>query len=166
MLSSHSFTRTAASWLHEKSMHECLSGGPGTLEVFQGPGSTSSTMTSIKPSANILPGTLGSLKSTGVGDIYWIPPVVNFPGVDSVLADSRGICLPSKQPLPKTTRALKRESRRYGRNFPWRFELAVLGTVVAEEDAKSYRGKYSNRLESFTLGSTTSVRVWGDVLRR
>ena len=68
-------------------MHECLSGGPGTLEVFQGPGST---MTSIKPSANILPGTLGSLKSTGVGDFYWIPSVVNFPGVDSVLADSRG----------------------------------------------------------------------------
>ena len=69
MLSSHSLTRTAAGWLYEKSMHECPSGGLGTLEVYQGAGST---MTSMTPSANILPGTLGSLKRTGVGDLYWI----------------------------------------------------------------------------------------------
>ena len=39
---------------------------------------------------NILPGTLGSLKSTGDSGSYWIPSMVNFPWVDSILGDSRG----------------------------------------------------------------------------
>jgi len=88
MLSSHSFTRTAAGWLYEKFMHRCLSRGTGTLEVLQGPSSTLGM--SMTPSKNILPGMLGSLKSAGLSDFYWIPSVVNFPGVDNVLGDSEG----------------------------------------------------------------------------
>lgn len=42
-------------------------------------------------STRLLPGTAAALKSTDVSDgFYWIPSVIDFPGIDGVLGDSKG----------------------------------------------------------------------------
>ena len=166
MLSPHSFTRTAAGWLHEKSMHECLSGGQGTLELFRG---TSSPEMSTPSSGNILPGTLGGLRSVGDGGFYWIPSIANFPGVDSVLGDCSGNLFTFQATIAESHTSPEAGLEKVWAELPpvvrtrrtWYFAIVT----QTEEDAERYRAKFSNLLGSFRVGRTTSVRVLGGVLR-
>ena len=167
MLSPHSFARTAAGWLHEKSMHGCLSEGTGTLELFQG---TSSPEMSPPSSDNILPGTLGSLKSVGDGGFYWVPSIANFPGVDSVLGDCSGNLFTFQATIAESHTSPEAGLEKVWAELhplvrtrrTWYFAIVT----QTEEDAERYRVKFSNLLGSFRVGRSTSVRVLGGVLRR
>ncbi|KAJ6491758.1 hypothetical protein C8R47DRAFT_1214552 [Mycena vitilis] len=63
-------------------VHNKMSGGV-ELRLFR-----ESEERSIRTTTNVLPGTAGTLKrNTGAASFYWIPSVVNFPGVDGVFGD-------------------------------------------------------------------------------
>ena len=160
MLSSHSFTRTKAGWLHELSMHRCLSRGPRTLKVFQDPNS-SMRMT---PSTNLLPGTLRGLKIARDRDFYWLPSVVNFPGVDSVLGDSSWnlftlqatIAGDHKSPQEGITKVWENLSPAVRNGRIWHY----VTVTRMEADAEKYRAQFSESLENFRLGRDKPTRVW------
>ena len=134
-------------------MHKCLSWGPGALEVFQGPSSTMS----MTPSKNILPGMLGSLKHTGHSEFYWIPSVVNFPGVDSILGDSRGNLFTLHATIAEDPMSPEAGIKRV-----WVELLLVVQTrctwhyitvTKTEAEAAMYRVRFSTLLKSFRLDS-------------
>lgn len=86
-LSSHSITRAAAGWQHEKQMHTCLIDcALGSLTICQGP-----RKQEMPPWGNLLPGTLASLRAVNAREsFYWIPAAMNLPGIDAILGDNLG----------------------------------------------------------------------------
>ena len=117
---------------------------------------------------DLLPGTLAGLQSAGVGDFYWIPSVVNFPGVDSVLGDRNGNLSTFQASIAKDHKSPEAGIKRVWVELPSAVRTSRTWYCVVvtqtEEGAESYRVKFSNWLESFRLDSTTSVRIWGGVL--
>jgi len=163
LLSSHSVTRTAAGWIHEKCMHKRLSTGGADLLIFQG-----STQKSIRPSTLLLPGTLAGLGQADISkSFYWMPSVSNFPGIDSVLGNKDGqiytlqatIARNHKSPIDGIVKVWEQFPSAVQRQCTWHF-VAVTNT---EQAAKSYMKKYSQRLASFELGGRP-VQVWSCVL--
>ena len=167
MLSSHSFTRTTAGWFHEQSMHRRLTRGPETLKIFEDPNSGMH----MTPSTKILPGTLRGLNTVDdSGAFYWLPSVVNFPGVDSVLGDINGnlftlqatIAGDHKSPEKGIRKVWNNLSAAVRQNRTW-FYVTVTTT---EADAEKYRAQFSKELENFTLGKNKSVWVCSCVLHQ
>ena len=121
----------------------------------------------MRASTNILPGTLGGLKSARDSDFYWIPSVVTFPGVDSVLGDSNGNLFTFQATIADDHRSPEAGIKKvWAELLPevrtrrvWHY-VAVTKT---EAEAETW-ARFSTLLKSFTLGSGTSVRVCGGVL--
>ena len=125
-------------------------------------------MMNMTPSTNILPGTLGGLKGARDSDFYWVPSVVNFPGVDGLLGDSNGNLFTFQ-----ATIAVGHTSPEAGIKKVWAKLLPEVRTRRAwhyvvvtktKAEAETYRARFSTSLKAFTLGSGTSVQVCGGVL--
>ena len=135
---------STAGGLHENSMHECLSGGQGTLEVFQG---LNSARMNMKASTNILPGMLGGLKSARDSNRYLFTFQATI--ADDHTSPEAGIKKVWAELLPEV------RTRRV-----WHYVVVTKTKAQAE----TYRVRFSTLLKSFTLGSGTSVQVCGGVL--
>ena len=161
-LSSHSITRTAAGWVHEKQMHQLLGTSEKKVRIFR-----ASEERHMQASRTILSGTEDSLKEVDVNDsFYWIPGRANFPGVDSVLGDTEGNVY-----ILQATIAARHGSPREGIQRVWRsFKLEVRVNrvwhfvVFAETDqtARQHVLRFSNSLGNLKLGlARVPVHVWG-----
>jgi hypothetical protein len=85
-LSPHALTKASADWAHEKLTHDRLGLDRAVLKIFR-----DTSEKTIQPSSRLLSGTLTGLEKAGVSDsFYWIPSVVNIPGVDGVLGNTDG----------------------------------------------------------------------------
>jgi hypothetical protein len=165
-LSSHALTRTAAGWVHEKSMHEHLGLGGTDLRILQG-----NSEKHMQPSTRLLPGTLASLKEVGANDsFYWIPSVANFPGIDGVLGDTDGNVYTVQATIASTHVSPEEGIKKVWQQFDpairtrrtWHFVIITDSILLAEE----YRNKFSKKLDEFTLGSARAqVQVWVCALR-
>jgi hypothetical protein len=165
-LSSHALTRTAAGWAFEKLVHIRLGVNGRALKIFH-----DSIHVIVEPATNtrILHGTVGSLKQVGVSDaFYWIPSVVNFPGVDSVLGTSDGRVF-----TVQTTIADRHDDPMDGIKKVWdSFERGVreartwyfVVVTDTEQLATSLVKEFSRKMVGFTLGQgrgRSPVQVWG-----
>ena len=160
LLSSHSLTRTSAGWVHERLMHQLLATSGETFSIFRGP-----TKHNMQASLKILSGTAASLKKAGANDsFYWIPAIVNFPGIDSVLGDSSGNVYTFQ-----ATIAEKHSDPRAGIQKVWdNFKREVRDKrswhcVIFAEDkqaADRHVDVFSDYLNGLTLGGAP-VQVWG-----
>jgi hypothetical protein len=163
VLSLHASTRTAAGWAHERLMHERLLLGGEALSIFQG------TLTKpIQSATRFLPGTLASLKLPGPKDpFYWIPSVVNFPGIDSVLGDADGHVYTIQATIANQHKGPKQGIQKVWDQFrpdvrrsrTWHFVVVTNSTAAAEE----YVERFRKELRVFKLGQAT-VQVWACVL--
>ncbi|KAJ6519307.1 hypothetical protein C8R45DRAFT_806234 [Mycena sanguinolenta] len=166
LLSTHSLTRTATGWMHEKAMHErMMEGRP--IEV-QGQNQKSSTPITMPTSSNFLCGTLGGLKNVrSSASFYWLPSVVNFPGIDAVLGDLQNIWTFQSttgdthvDPTPgirKAWEVIAAECRQRCWN------LVVVGDD--EGQVKTVLDKFSWDLANFTLGEgKKKISLWWCVL--
>jgi hypothetical protein len=159
-LSSHSLTRGAAGWLHEKSMHDRLGMGAAHLSIFRG-----STKKNMRSSNRLLPGTLNGLKKAGVADsFYWIPSAVNFPGVDSVLGDTDGHVY-----TIQATIADKHTSPVQGIEMVWKnFKPAIRTSrtwhFVIVTDSEEAAGEYVKKFSKELRGFKPPVQVWACAL--
>ena len=164
-LSWHSLTRTAAGWLHEVAVHKHLSRGNPPLAISPATGPSSE----ILPSSRLLQGTLQGLGEAKHDDsFYWIPSVVNFPGVDSVLGQSDGelfviqatIARDHKSPeegIKKVWGALNNDARTRRR---WHFVIVTDASGVPRQ----LMGKLSKDVRGLELG--VPIRVWSCVYVR
>jgi hypothetical protein len=165
-LSSHALTRTAADWLFEKSVHIHLGVDGGALKIFH-----DSIHAILQPATNtrVLHGAVDSLKQVGVSDaFYWIPSVVNFPGVDSVLGTSDGRVF-----TVQTTIAARHDDPIEGIKKVWDpFEIGVreertwhfVVVTDTEQLATSLVKELSGKIVGFTLEQgrgRSPVQVWG-----
>jgi hypothetical protein len=67
-------------------MHRILCTSEETFSIFRG-----STTRGMQASLNVLTGTVNALKKVAAKEsFYWMPAIVNFPGIDSVLGDTSG----------------------------------------------------------------------------
>ncbi|EIM87880.1 uncharacterized protein STEHIDRAFT_155243 [Stereum hirsutum FP-91666 SS1] len=86
-ISMHSLTKSAAGWAHEIRVHHHLCGAKGALTIFR----DDLTTQNMVPSSHLLAGTVSGLKHSGaLESFYWIPSVIDFPGIDGVLGDIKG----------------------------------------------------------------------------
>lgn len=164
--SSNSLTRTAAAWGFEIRVHKHLYTAGVDLDIFGADG----LRMKMRPSPKLVPGTAAGLKSTSARDsFYWMPSVMNFPGIDGVLGDTEGnifavqttIADDHRTPddgLRRTWKELEDHARE-GRTW----HLVVVGDTPRA--VNGLVAKFSRHLEHFTLGlSRVHVQVWGYVL--
>jgi hypothetical protein len=145
-------------------MHERLLGG-ANLTIFH-----EAIGMAMRPFTSLLTGTENGLKEVDVADsFYWIPSVVNFPGVDGVLGDTEGhvytiqatIARDHKSPIEgikKVWQAIPSEIRT---SRTWHYVVVAKTQRAAER----YVELLSKKLRNFTLGQTcVPVQVWACVL--
>ncbi|KAE9410777.1 hypothetical protein BT96DRAFT_237712 [Gymnopus androsaceus JB14] len=161
---SHSFTRTAAGWLHEQNMHSRMCASGLALDIF-----ADSKSMQMQPSSLLLSGTTASFNHRGVTrSFYWIPSAINFPGIDAVLRDRKNlfalqasIANDHKTPLEGIQKVWKEASSTIQKNCTWHF------VIIAENisTAKSLRAKFLKELDGLMLGNArVPVQVWYCVL--
>lgn len=167
-LSMHSLTRCAAGWAHEMRVHRHLCGAKGALTIFR----DDLTTQNMVLSAHLLAGTVSGLKHSGaLESFYWIPSVIDFPGIDGVLGDINGniyavqatIAGEHKSPgdgLRKIWDNLKPDVRK---DRCWHFVLAANDHAVAEKLVEEW-----SDLEQCEVGQggelNIPLRVWGCVV--
>ena len=159
-LSWHSLTRTAAGWAHELKMHKYLSCWSPPLTITQ----TSGPASEMQPSSRLLRGTLDRLGEVKLNDaFYWIPSVINIPGVDSVLGQSDG-----KLFIIQATIADDHKSPKEGMNKVWQ----ALGNdtrrrrewhLVIVTDTTGTAESLVNKVSRDLIGFEVDVQVWGCV---
>ncbi len=163
-LSTHALTRSAAGWVHEKSMHSRLTSGGYALSIFQG-----TTQKEMKPSSRLLPGTLTGLKQVGFTDsFYWMPSVANFDGVNGVLGDEDGnvytvqatIATEHKGPEKGIKKVWDKVHPAVRTRRTWHYVIVTDNKQAAD----AYVKEWSKKLLNFKLGLATHVQVWGCVL--
>lgn len=165
-LSSHSLTRTAAGWKYEKDVHRRLStAGAPPLTIFN-----HDRNMQMRPSAELVPGTVDGLKHTSASKaFYWMPSVMNWEGIDGILGDTDNnlyavqATIASEYSNP--VKGLKQawlavdSSARASRHW----HLVVVGADVGVVDGLVKQ--YSGQLEGLKLGRDKGrVQVWGCVL--
>jgi hypothetical protein len=164
-LSSHPLTRGAAGWAHERLTHERLGMGGADLSIFHG-----LTESHMRPSTRLLPGTLAGLKEAGANDsFYWMPSVVNFPGVDGVLGDTDGHVYTIQATIASQHSSPKQGIKKVWDQFrseirtsrTWHFVVITDSKQTADEYLKTF----SEDLRNFTLGGV-HVQVWACALVR
>jgi hypothetical protein len=164
-LSSHSYTRAGAGWLHETSVHKRLSTEGAALTITRGP-----TEQHIQPSTHIIPGALASLKDVGSNDsFYWIPSMANFPGIDSILGDIDGNVYTIQATIADTHTSPVQGIKRVWEQFrpeirtsrTWHFVIITNSQNAADK----YVEVFSKQLRELTLGrGHTPVQVWACAL--
>lgn len=161
--SSHSLTRSAAGWLHEKRMHSRLSSGEALI-IFRGDESKE-----MPTSTQLLPGTASGIASSGSSDsFYWIPSVINFPGVDGVLGDIKGNLYAVQATIARDHKSpvdgLRLVWENVGQDLRGRTWHLL---VVADSESAAHRlvTLFSKKVTNLTLGrERVRVEVWGCVL--
>ncbi|KAF9012132.1 hypothetical protein BDZ89DRAFT_916736, partial [Hymenopellis radicata] len=84
----HTLTRTWAGWRHEMNMHRHMC-TEGNIVHLYGIGKQGQ-MDLMSPN-RVLCGTESSLKcAPAAQSFYWMPSVVDFPGIDGILGDING----------------------------------------------------------------------------
>lgn len=168
-LSSHSLTRTAAGWKHEKDVHRRLStAGAPPLTIFNHDRTDNMQM---RPTSELVPGTADGLKHTSASKaFYWMPSVINWEGIDGVLGDTDNNLY-----AVQATIASEHSSPVKGLKQAWltvdsstrarrRWHLVVVGADVGVVDGLVKR--FSGQLEGVKLGRGHEgrVQVWGCIL--
>ena len=126
----------------------------------------------MRPSATLVPGTLARLKNINALDsFYWMPSVINLPGVDGVLGDAQGnlftvqatIANDHKSPADGIRKIWTGLATNVRRARTWHF--VIVGKAPASVDMLVK--KFSQDLQDFTLGGPprVGVQVWGYVGR-
>lgn len=168
-LSTHSLTKGAVGWAHEMRVHRRLcSVTKGSLPIFR-----DDHTQSMSPSSNLLSGTESGLKHPDVLDssFYWMPSVINFPGIDSVLGDTdqniyavqATVADKHKSPvegLQKIWNKLEPDARTHR---SWHFVLVTDNRTTAEKLMKDW-----SDLKHFEVGHPKveiPLSVWGCVVR-
>ncbi|KZV91207.1 hypothetical protein EXIGLDRAFT_693938 [Exidia glandulosa HHB12029] len=153
--SSHSFTRIAAGWAHEQQMHSRLATSSTPLIIFR-----DNQRASMVPSSTLLPGTKAALKrAKASSSFYWIPSVVNFPGVDGVLVTVDGdeknlyavqatIAEEHPSPVKGLREVWKQVDKEIRQTCRWNF------VVVADEEstATGYLRVFTEELQDVEFG--------------
>ncbi|KAE9397363.1 hypothetical protein BT96DRAFT_1036312, partial [Gymnopus androsaceus JB14] len=150
--SSHSFTRSSMGWLHEKKMHFCMCAGSEPFCIF---GDQQQLI--MQPSALLFPGMAAGIKYQGPSNsYYWLPSVMNFPGIDGVLGHERDIytlqastAADHGAPLDGILRIWDAVSPEVQKQCTWHF------VVIADDErtAETLRAKFAKQL--------VNVQVWG-----
>ncbi|KAJ7211278.1 hypothetical protein GGX14DRAFT_624098 [Mycena pura] len=165
-LSTHSFTKSPASWKFEMDMHRLLCGGGAAIIInkFSGFGEIFGQKMVMTPATELLPGTLNALASASSSDaFYWLPYVTNFPGIDGVLGDRDGNVFAVQStfnaehvgPEEGLVKAWTHMARDVRETRSWHF-VAVANTAAT---ARNLGRIMTKQLETFTLGKT-KVHVW------
>jgi hypothetical protein len=124
----------------------------------------------MQPSTNLLFGTAGSLKGAVLyTSFYWMPSVINFPGVDGVLGDIDGniyvvqatIAGEHGSPVEGLKSIWGTVSQRLRDLGIWRF--VVVANVKSTADRHAAR--FSDELKDVTFGrQKIHMEAWGCVL--
>ncbi|KAF6748261.1 hypothetical protein DFP72DRAFT_579937 [Ephemerocybe angulata] len=167
-LSSHSWTRDFASWAYEGVVHRRLGSGGAALPIYR-PGVEEKAMATT---SSLLPGTVSALMNAPRLDIpfYWMPSVVDLPGVDGVLGDGKGN-LYVVQAISRTE-----AHRSPVKGLQWTLQMVKNSlrdeghwyfVVVGDDRSMVDDGvdRFSTELEGVTFGRhNVRVEVWGCVL--
>lgn len=164
--SSHSYTRSSAGWLHERNMHAHMCSGENPLRIC-----SSSREADIQPSSVLLPGTGASLrcqKPSDASSFYWIPSVMNFPGIDGVLGVGKNIFTLQasiaedyRSPIEGIRRTWAAFSPDVQTNCTWH----VVVVADTQNTANNLRNQISNDLKDLRLGcAKVVVQVCGCAL--
>ena len=166
--SSHSFTRTAAGWGHENAVHRRLCSGGEALSISRANIADGHLM---RPSTNLLSGTASALKKAVLSTpFYWIPSVINFPGVDGVLSDIDGniyvvqatIAGEHGSPVQGLRSIWGTVDKSLRDSGVWRF--VVVADVKSTADR--HAAVFLNELKDVTFGhQRKQIEAWGCVLQ-
>lgn len=164
--SSHSLTRSPAGWLHEKNMHQRMCNGGPPLRIF----SSSGTM-DMQPASSLLPGTGASIQrqtASGSSSFYWIPSVMNFPGIDSVLGAGKDIFTLQASVAEKHGSPIDGIRKTWNAVSPVVREDCTWHVVIVSDTqarADGIRNQFLDDLKGLRLGpAKVVVQVWGCVL--
>jgi hypothetical protein len=139
----------------------------GRIELFRG----QDTML-MDTSTNLLNGTAGGLKTANSNDaFYWMPSVINFPGIDGVLGDANNNVFTLQASIAGEHRDLDDGIRKAWETMPqdhregrcWNFVLVCENKAHAE----LLLPKFSQQINKLKLGrKRVTVRLWACVLPR
>lgn len=124
----------------------------------------------MRPSTNLIPGTATGLKGIDVSDsFYWIPSVMDFPGIDGVLGDTERNILAVQTTIADGHRRPEGGLRRIWQNLEVNVRHGRTWHLVVVGDNDKAVGElveqFATELKNFTLGqSLIHVQVWGYVL--
>ncbi|EIM92703.1 uncharacterized protein STEHIDRAFT_164937 [Stereum hirsutum FP-91666 SS1] len=164
--SSHSLTRTTATWVFEKRVHNLLCRSGADMAIF----SADRQQMKMRPSTNLIPGTATGLKGMDVSDsFYWIPSVMDFPGIDGVLGNTERNIFAVQTTIADGHRRSEGGLRRIWQNLEVNVRHGrTWHLVVVGDNDKAVGGlveQFATELKNFTLGqSLIHVQVWGYVL--
>lgn len=146
-------------------MHKHLCTPGADLDIFEADG----LQMKMRPSPKLVPGTVAGLKSTGARDsFYWMPSVMNFPGIDGVLGDTEGNIFAVQTTIADDHRTPDDGLRRTWKELEDHARQGLTWHLVVVGDTpRAVNGlvEFSGHLKLFTLGlSRVHVQVWGYVL--
>jgi hypothetical protein len=163
--SKHSLTRVSAGWSHEIIVHHRLCSNGKPFPIFNA--DATSTM---PPSTHLLPGTARGLKGAEPNiPFYWMPSVVNLPGVDSVLGDGSGniyavqatIASDYSSPYKGLKKIWDTAGPSLQKQGVWHFVIAS----DTKSTADTHVAKFSQELKDKTFGpQKVCMKVWGCVI--
>ncbi|KAK7058389.1 hypothetical protein VNI00_002023 [Paramarasmius palmivorus] len=166
-LNSYSRTKTPNLWQRERNMHiRLMTGGPGDVLGIR---SLDGQEMQMMPSNRLLMGTAAGLKAAAhYESFYWIPSVIETPGIDGVLADTDNIYALQAAIMAEHGGSPKDGIRALWRHLDtdiresrtWHFVVVGLWNGVTE-----LMRMFEDHLASFTLGDRgIQIHVWGCVL--
>lgn len=150
----------------KKNMHARMCSGEHPLHIC-----SSSRDADMQPSSVLLPGTGASIrrqKPSDASSFYWIPSVMNFPGIDGVLSVGRdiftlqvSIAEDHRSPIEGIRRTWAAFSPDVRENCKWH----IVVVADTQNTANKLRNQFSNDLKDLRLGrANVAVQVWGCVL--
>ena len=162
-LSTHSLTRTAAGWQHEKNMHMQMLTDGKRYPIFNG--DNEFIITTAPPG---LVGTASALRDAVRNRsllFYWFPSVVNFPGIDGILVNGENIYLlqatiadTHRRPDAGLKKAWKTIGAASAQLYKWHFVMVTDKRGLAEK----YVRELGPHLPGVFLGENRhKVPVWG-----
>ncbi|KAF9012152.1 hypothetical protein BDZ89DRAFT_912053, partial [Hymenopellis radicata] len=159
-LSSHSLTRPGAGWRREMDMHRHMCTGGNVAHLY---GIGKQGQIDLMSSNRVLSGTESSLKcAPAVESFYWMPSVVDFPGIDGILGDVNGDVFA----LQATTAAdhvnphdgLKRAWTAMSTRAHCRWNYVLV--CSSQEDVEALLDVFVPHLRDLKLGDQCPVKVW------
>ncbi|KAF9017595.1 hypothetical protein BDZ89DRAFT_960923 [Hymenopellis radicata] len=166
-LSSHSLltlTRTCAGWRHEMDMHRHMCTEGNVVHLY---GIGKQDQMDLMSPSRVLSGTESSLKCAPAAQgFYWMPSVVDFPGIDGILGDINGDVFALQattvadhvDPHEGLKRAWTAMSTRA--HCHWNYVLVC----SSQEDVEALLDVFVPQLKDLKLGDQCPVKVWVSVI--
>lgn len=123
----------------------------------------------MQPASSLLPGTGGAIKlQTAPSTFYWIPSIMNFPGIDGVLGAGKDIFTLQASVAEKHGSPIDGIRKTWNAVSPAIREDCTWHVVVVSDThatADSIRKQFLDDLKDLRLGrAKVVVQVWGCVL--